>query len=245
MELMNASSSCASAIDQGGGGSASTTGSVPSAGGSGAIGSSTGAWAGAARGATGAGPGGTVAGTAWATACIGSEAATVARAINRKRLNIITSGIPVSGGCYARLPALHMPCRHHTRDEQASPVAMRLAKPADCTTNQSLSNDDHGRNRVEWRRAVQGRTARSGWISRALRRLFDEREEQRAGGGEQSAVLTHGGREHVVRVSNISPSGAMVAFAESPRVGDAVTLRLLDHGAVAGQVRWVRGGHVG
>src|SRR5215203_2767578 len=89
MELMNASSSCASAIGQGGGGSTSTAGSVPSAGGSGAIGSS----AGAARGATAAGPGGT-AGTAWATACIGTAAATVARAINRKRLNIITSGIP-------------------------------------------------------------------------------------------------------------------------------------------------------
>jgi hypothetical protein len=91
---------------------------------------------------------------------------------------------------------------------------------------------------------VQGRTGRGGWISRTLRRLFDQREEPRGGGG-QTAVLTHDGREHVVQVSNISSSGAMVAFAESPRVGDAVTLRLLDHGAVAGQVRWVRGGHVG
>ena len=91
---------------------------------------------------------------------------------------------------------------------------------------------------------MQGRTGGGGWISRALRRLFDERQEPRAD-GEQTAVLTHGGREHVVRVSNISSSGAMVAFAESPRVGDAVTLRLLDHGAVAGQVRWVRGGQVG
>jgi hypothetical protein len=97
---------------------------------------------------------------------------------------------------------------------------------------------------VKWRCAVQGRTGRGGWISRALRRLFDEREEPRAD-GEQTAVLTHGGREHVVRVSNISSSGAMVDYAESPTVGDAVTLRLLDQGAVAGQVRWVRGGHVG
>lgn len=91
---------------------------------------------------------------------------------------------------------------------------------------------------------MTGKTGGGGWISRAWRRLFDEREEPRADDG-QTAVLVHGGREHVVRVSNISSSGAMVAFAESPRVGDAVTLRLLDQGAVAGQVRWVRGGHVG
>jgi hypothetical protein len=91
---------------------------------------------------------------------------------------------------------------------------------------------------------VQGRSGGGGWISRALRRLFDEREEPRAG-GEQTAVLTHDGREHVVRVGNISSSGAMVEFAEPARVGDAVTLRLLDQGAVAGQVRWVRDGHVG
>lgn len=91
---------------------------------------------------------------------------------------------------------------------------------------------------------MQGRSGGGGWISRVWRRLFDEREEPRADGG-QTAVLTHGGREHVVRVSNISASGAMVDFAESAKVGDAVTLRLLDHGAVAGQVRWVRDGHVG
>ena|SRR5688500_851573 len=84
-----------------------------------------------------------------------------------------------------------------------------------------------------------------GWISRALRRWVDQREEPRAEGKQQTAVLTHRGREHVVPVSNISSSGAMVAYSEMPKVGDAVTLRLLDHGAVAGQVRWVRGGQVG
>lgn len=93
---------------------------------------------------------------------------------------------------------------------------------------------------------MPGKSGRGGgWISRALRRWFDEREEPRSEGKVQTAVLTHRGREHVVPVSNISPSGAMVAYSEMPKVGDAVTLRLLDHGAVAGQVRWVRGGHVG
>lgn len=93
---------------------------------------------------------------------------------------------------------------------------------------------------------MPGNTGRGGgWISSALRRLLDEREESRADGELQTAVLTHRGREHEVRVSNLSSSGAMVAYAESPEVGEAVTLRLLDHGAVAGQVRWVRDGQVG
>ena len=89
------------------------------------------------------------------------------------------------------------------------------------------------------------RTGRGGWILRAWRRLLDEREETRSDGDQRTAVLTHRGREHQVRVSNISSSGAMIACSEAPEVGDQVILQLLDHGAVAGQVRWVRGGQVG
>lgn len=93
---------------------------------------------------------------------------------------------------------------------------------------------------------MAGKSGRGGgWIPRALRRLLDEREESRAEGSLQNAVLTHRGRDHVVRVSNVSSSGAMVAYSEIAAIGDAVTLLLLDHGAVAGQVRWVRDGHVG
>ena len=91
-----------------------------------------------------------------------------------------------------------------------------------------------------------GKSGRGGgWIARALQRWVDQRGEPRADGKLQTAVLTHRGREHVVPVSNISSSGAMVAYSEMPEVGDTVTLRLLDHGAVAGQVRWVRGGQIG
>lgn len=84
-------------------------------------------------------------------------------------------------------------------------------------------------------------------IPRSVRRWFDQREEPRgeAGDGLQSAVLVHRGRNHVVRVGNISASGAMVVYADVPHIGEAVTLQLLDHGAVAGQVRWVRDGCVG
>ena len=43
----------------------------------------------------------------------------------------------------------------------------------------------------------------------------------------------------------VSTSGAMVMYRDVPAIGDAVTLQLLDHGAVAGHVRWVRDGRVG
>lgn len=84
---------------------------------------------------------------------------------------------------------------------------------------------------------------RGGWIQRALRRFVDEREESR--GREQvTATLTHRGQDQQVRVSNISSSGAMVEYPHAD-IGEAVTLHLLDHGAVAGQVRWARDGRVG
>ena len=86
-----------------------------------------------------------------------------------------------------------------------------------------------------------------GMIPRSVRRIFDERDEPRfdVDGDLQTAVLTHRGNNHVVRVGNISSSGAMVVYADVPNIGEAVTLQLLDHGAVAGHVRWVREGRVG
>ncbi len=86
-----------------------------------------------------------------------------------------------------------------------------------------------------------------GMIPRHVKRLFDERDEPRfnVDGDLQTAVLTHRGQNHVVRVGNISASGVMVVYADIPNIGESVTLQLLDHGAVAGQVRWVRDGRVG
>ena len=86
-----------------------------------------------------------------------------------------------------------------------------------------------------------------GMIPRGVRRMFDEREEPRfeVDGDLQTASLALDGKNHVVRVGNISNSGAMVIFADIPHIGEAVTLHLLDHGAVAGHVRWVRDGRVG
>lgn len=84
-------------------------------------------------------------------------------------------------------------------------------------------------------------------IPRSVKRMFDQREEPRfdVEGELQTAVLTRRGQNHVVRVGNISTSGVMVVYAGVPNIGESVTLQLLDHGAVAGQVRWVRDGRVG
>jgi len=86
-----------------------------------------------------------------------------------------------------------------------------------------------------------------GMIPRSVKRMFDERDEPRfdVEGDLQTAVMAHRGANHVVRVGNISASGAMVVFADGTHIGEAVTLQLLDHGAVAGHVRWVRDGRVG
>lgn len=84
-----------------------------------------------------------------------------------------------------------------------------------------------------------------GMIPRTVRRMFDQRDEPRVEADAQTATLTHRGRDHEVRIGNLSASGAMVVYAEVPNIGDDVTLHLLDHGAVQGQVRWVRDGHVG
>ena len=84
-----------------------------------------------------------------------------------------------------------------------------------------------------------------GMIPRTVKRMFDERDEAREDGESQTAVLSHRGRNHVVRVGNVSISGVMVIYAGMPHIGETVTLHLLDHGAVEGQVRWVRDGRVG
>ncbi len=82
-------------------------------------------------------------------------------------------------------------------------------------------------------------------ISDGLRRLLDQRAERRAESKTQTAVLNHRGHRHVVRVANLSESGAMIAFTGDLAEGDALSLQLLDRGEVTAQVRWVRNGRVG
>jgi hypothetical protein len=60
-----------------------------------------------------------------------------------------------------------------------------------------------------------------------------------------TADLIVRGKEYQVSILDLSASGAMVLFDGLTREGDRVTVRLLDHGEVDGQVRWVREGKVG
>ena len=52
-------------------------------------------------------------------------------------------------------------------------------------------------------------------------------------------------RKHVVRLVNISKSGAMVIFPHIPNIGECLPLQLLDQGLVTAQVRWVKDGRIG
>ena len=84
-----------------------------------------------------------------------------------------------------------------------------------------------------------------GMIPRTATRLIDERVEARHAAVSSTAVLDFRGRKHVIRLINISPSGAMVIFPHTPNIGERLTLQLLDRGIVSAQVRWVKEGRIG
>jgi hypothetical protein len=82
-------------------------------------------------------------------------------------------------------------------------------------------------------------------IPRTATRTIDERAESRHAAVSGTAVLDFRGRKHVVRLINISASGAMVIFPHTPNIGERLWLQLLDQGLVSSQVRWVKDGRIG
>jgi hypothetical protein len=84
-----------------------------------------------------------------------------------------------------------------------------------------------------------------GMIPRTAQRSIDERAEERYPSVSSTAVLEFRGRKHVVRLVNVSKSGAMVVFPHVPNIGERLPLQLLDQGLVSSQVRWVKDGRVG
>ena len=82
-------------------------------------------------------------------------------------------------------------------------------------------------------------------IPRSEQRTIDERSEARYPATSSTAVMEFRGRKHVVRLVNISKSGAMVIFPHIPNIGEGLPLQLLDQGLVTAQVRWVKDGRVG
>ena len=82
-------------------------------------------------------------------------------------------------------------------------------------------------------------------VPRTAQRVVDERGEERLDASAGTAVMTFRGRGHVVRLVNVSPSGAMVIFAPVPHIGEEVALQLIDRGRLSARVRWVRDGRIG
>lgn len=84
-----------------------------------------------------------------------------------------------------------------------------------------------------------------GMIPRTVKRMFDQRSENRDDSPSQSATLSARGRTAAVELVNISSSGAMAVYDGALRIGEPVALEWLDRGAVCGHVRWIRNGRVG
>ena len=84
-----------------------------------------------------------------------------------------------------------------------------------------------------------------GMIPRTVKRMLDERGEERIAAATATAVMEFRGRKHVIRLVNTSPSGAMVIFPLVPHIGERVSLQLLDQGQISAIVRWVRDGRIG
>ena len=82
-------------------------------------------------------------------------------------------------------------------------------------------------------------------IPRSVQRMFDERSEPRVDAESHTAVLSMRGRRHVVRLVNVSSSGAMIVFPLVPIIGEELTVQLYGRPAVAAHVRWVRDGKIG
>ena len=82
-------------------------------------------------------------------------------------------------------------------------------------------------------------------IPRSAARSIDERSEARNAAISSTAALEFRGRRHVVRLVNVSSSGAMVVFPHTPNIGERLALQLLDRGLVWAQVRWVKDGRIG
>src|SRR5262245_22808861 len=82
-------------------------------------------------------------------------------------------------------------------------------------------------------------------IPRSVKRIFDERSEERVEPGSLTALLSFRGHNHIVTVVNLSRSGAMLRFNGDAHIGESVAFQLLDRGTIAGQVRWLRDGRMG
>lgn len=136
----------------------------------------------------------------------------------------------------------------HTPDAFASPVTARPQLRDFSIRNHHKPNlkgrwlDCTGKERI---RVASNFTLDGGMIPRSEQRSIDERAEARYPAASGTAVLEFRGRKHVIRLANVSKSGAMVIFPHTPNIAEQVAVHLLDRGLVTAQVIWVKDGRVG
>jgi hypothetical protein len=82
-------------------------------------------------------------------------------------------------------------------------------------------------------------------VPRFEKRRLDQRAEPRSAAESQTAVLELRGRKHVVRLVNLSESGAMVILSLIPHIEETISVQLIGRGLVEGRVCWVRDGRIG
>ena len=82
-------------------------------------------------------------------------------------------------------------------------------------------------------------------IPRRVKRLFDQRDDQRIEPDAETAVLEHRGIRHAVTLVNVSSAGSMVIFPPLPHIGERVQLEIFGRKPVSGFVRWARDGRIG
>ena len=73
----------------------------------------------------------------------------------------------------------------------------------------------------------------------------DERGDARIATSSQTAALCRDGRRRLVRLVNLSRTGAMIRNSDALTVGEHVSLQLIDHGEVDAEVRWAEDGRAG
>ena len=86
---------------------------------------------------------------------------------------------------------------------------------------------------------------RGDMIPRTIRRLLDQRAEERWLPTNGCAVLIFRDQEFMVQLLNESSSGAMIAFDQAPNIGETVALTIAHAGQRQAFTRWVRDGRVG
>jgi hypothetical protein len=99
--------------------------------------------------------------------------------------------------------------------------------------------------RVEVGESMASKYLDGSMVPRNVKRNVDHRSEPRRAVQSETAILQLRGRNYVVPLVNLSPSGAMVIFSLIPSIGETIRLQLTGRAPLDGRVCWIRDGKVG